>query len=919
MSEAPFFGRVSALEQLGDRLARAARSEPQIVLVDGPAGIGKTSLVQRFLASAHPGCHVLRASGEEMEMHLPYGVVAQLLAHARKVVDVPEEELERTTRPDGPVPDPIAVGSCLLDTLGRIQDQATGILVIDDIHWADTPSLHALTFVLRRLRFDRVLTLLVTRDATDLRLPPGLRRILHADTTLEVALTGLGLPELTALNAVVGPSPLPRWAIARLREHTDGNPLHTRALLQQLPAEVLSGGSTSLPAPRAYERLIAERLEACAPDTRRLVGAVSVLGMSSPLHLAAEIGTVPDPLEALSEAIARELLEEGAVGSVPRAVFPHPLLRAAVYRGLEPAVRSRLHGLAADALHEPGVTLGHRVHAAVGPDAELADDLVRFAVGQSEKGAWSTAASASIAAARLSATPSFGAQQTLRAVEYLLLAGDVSQAAELEGSVREMPPGAEQHYVLGHQALTAGRLDEARRELSACWESGGAAVETLRSAAEQMAWLCLIQGDARGIVAWARRGLGLPPGTRSSFLRDSLAIGLAISGDYGEGMASLAHLPARGPRTSPEQLDGLLARGMLHLWNGQLGDARRDLEDAFASHRRGGLPYAALVALGFLTDAEYRSGWWDEAIAHGTQAVSLAEDTDQISILAVVHAFAACPLAGRGDFRAAEAHAIAAAEHARVLGDVNDAAFAATALALVHTARGHHEGTVAALSPFLGQDIMHRHGIDEVGLVGWRPLLVEALVRTGQTDAAEEVLVPYEAGAAERRRWLDQAAATRCRGVLEGARGDVQAAERAFRAGLAHCHRGEPCWEQALLRLSYGAFLRRAGRRSSAVAELEAAWRTFHRLRATPYLERCDAELAACGRVSVRPQEAVHPVLTAQELTVAQMAARGMTNRHIARELVLSVKTIEYHLGNTYAKLGISSRTDLLGKLARDT
>ncbi|WP_405961975.1 AAA family ATPase [Streptomyces sp. NBC_00723] len=915
MSEAPFFGRADALEQLDDRLARAARSEPQIVLVDGPAGIGKTSLVRRFLASAHAGCQVLRASGEEMEMDLPYGVAAQLLVHARRVVDVPEGELEHTTRSGGPVPDPIAVGSCLLDALGRIQDHATGVMVIDDVHWADTPSLHALTFVLRRLRFDRVLTLLVTRDAADTRLPPGLRRILHADTTLEVTLAGLGLTELTALNAAVGPSALPRWAIARLREHTDGNPLHTRALLQQLPAEVLGGGGVSLPAPRAYERLIAERLEACAPDTRRLVGAVSVLGMSSPVHLAAQIGTVPDPLEALSEAMGRELLEEGTVGSVPRAVFPHPLLRAAVYHGLEPAERSRLHGLAAQGVHEPGIALGHRVHAAVGPDEELADDLLRFAAGQCEKGAWSTAASASMAAARLSAAPSLGAQHTLRAVEYLLLAGDVSQAAELERTVREMPPGAEQHYVLGHQALTAGRLDEARRELDACWESGVAATETLRKAAEQMAWLCLIQGDARGIVHWARRGLGLPPGKRSSFLRDSLAIGLAISGDYGEGMASLAHLPECGPRNSPEQLDGLLARGMLHLWNGQLSDARRDLEDAFTSHRRGGLPYAALVALGFLTDAEYRSGRWDEAIAHGTQAVSLAEDTDQVSILAVVHAFAACPLAGRGDFRAAEAHAGAAAEHARVLGDVNDAAFAATALASVHAARGHHEGTVAALSPFLGQDIVHRHGIDEVGLVAWRPLLVEALVRTGCADAGEEVLVPYEAGAAARRRWLDQAAAARCRGVLEGARGDVEAAEHAFRTGLGYCDGGEPCWEQALLRLSYGAFLRRAGRRSSAVAELEAAWRTFHRLRAVPYLERCAAELAACGRVSARPQEVVHPLLTAQELTVAQMAARGLTNRHIARELVLSVKTIEYHLGNTYAKLGISSRTDLVAKL----
>ncbi|MEU9273022.1 ATP-binding protein [Streptomyces sp. NPDC048251] len=91
MSEAPFFGRAGALEELGDRLARVARSEPQIVLVDGPAGIGKTSLVRHFLASVHAGCQVLRTSGEEMEMHLPYGVAAQLLAHARRVVDVPEK------------------------------------------------------------------------------------------------------------------------------------------------------------------------------------------------------------------------------------------------------------------------------------------------------------------------------------------------------------------------------------------------------------------------------------------------------------------------------------------------------------------------------------------------------------------------------------------------------------------------------------------------------------------------------------------------------------------------------------------------------------------------------------------------------------------------------------------------------------
>ncbi len=78
-------------------------------------------------------------------------------------------------------------------------------------------------------------------------------------------------------------------------------------------------------------------------------------------------------------------------------------------------------------------------------------------------------------------------------------------------------------------------------------------------------------------------------------------------------------------------------------------------------------------------------------------------------------------------------------------------------------------------------------------------------------------------------------------------------------------------------------------------------------------------ELAACGRAPGRVALARHPVLTAQELTVTRLAVRGMTNRQIARELVLSVKTIEYHLGNAYAKLGINSRMELGHRLAPQT
>lgn len=918
-SEAPFLGRHEELARMGTWLDRAADGEPRIVVVDGTAGIGKTSLIRRFLAGRARDCRMLTASGEELERDLAYGLITQLMGHLPGAAGAVLPEAADGAASGPAVQDPVSVGAVFLDALGRFQDRKPVVLVIDDIHWADTPSLHALTFVLRRLRVDRVLTVLATRDSADPRLPQGLHRLVQDETTLRLTLEGLGVPELMALNAALGPASLPRRTMVRLRDHTLGNPLHVKALLQQFPADVL-GGRAVLPAPRRYERIIAERLTACAPGTRRLVQAASVLGMSSPLHLAAEVGAVAEPLTALTGAMTCELLEEGPIGTPPQVAFPHPLLRAAVYRGLEPAERSHLHRVAAGLTVDPWIALQHRVHAAARPDGQLADDLAEFASQQSAKGAWSAAASASMAAARLAAEPGRQARWLLQGVEYLLLAGDVSQAAELERTVRGLAPDAEQHYVLGHLALTTGRLDEARRELATCWDTCDATTgpETLRKAAEQMAWLCLIQGDAPRIIHWAERGLALPPGERSSFLRDSLAIGLALSGDYEQGLRSLAHLPDTGPRDTPQQLDGLLARGMLRLWNGQLHEARKDLKEAFDAHRRGGLPYAALVALGFLTDAAYRAGQWDEAIAHGTHAVSLAEDTDQISILAVVHAVTAYLLAGRGDFRAAEAHAESAAEHARVLSDVNDSAFAATARALVHAARGEHENVIEQLSPFLRPEIVHRYGIEEPGLVAWRPLLCEALARTGRTEEAQAVLAPYERRAAERNRPLEQAAAARCRGLLEEARGHAEAAGQAFRDGLRHCAQGDGCWEEALLHLAYGTFLRRSGRRRSAAAELEAAHRTFRRLRATPYLERCDRELTACGHVTVRPRTTWHPVLTAQELTVARLAVQGMTNQQIARELVLSVKTIEYHLSNSYSKLGITSRMGLIDKLARD-
>jgi DNA-binding NarL/FixJ family response regulator len=125
-------------------------------------------------------------------------------------------------------------------------------------------------------------------------------------------------------------------------------------------------------------------------------------------------------------------------------------------------------------------------------------------------------------------------------------------------------------------------------------------------------------------------------------------------------------------------------------------------------------------------------------------------------------------------------------------------------------------------------------------------------------------------------------------------------------------------FEQGLLQFACGRFLRCQGRRVDAAAYLQKARACFSRLGARPFLDRCERELGACGRAPARRTTGSRTRLTPQELAVARLVAAGRTNRQAAAELVVSVKTIEYHLGNAYAKLAVTSRTQLALALGQD-
>jgi len=156
----------------------------------------------------------------------------------------------------------------------------------------------------------------------------------------------------------------------------------------------------------------------------------------------------------------------------------------------------------------------------------------------------------------------------------------------------------------------------------------------------------------------------------------------------------------------------------------------------------------------------------------------------------------------------------------------------------------------------------------------------------------------------------------RLRGVAALARHSSSEAQAAFRQGQEAAGATGSPFADAKLELDHGRFLRKAGKRKAAAGALGAARERFEKMRAAPFVERCDAELSACGlRARGRDGEGDHG-LTAREQVVAALVASGKSNREVAAELYLSTKAVEYHLGNIFGKVGVRSRHQLSARLS---
>ena len=893
---AGFVGRERELGILDERLTIAGTGHPQVVFVEGEPGAGKTTLLTRFLGS-HSEAIVLVAGGDETETLLSYGVIDQLQPGV-------------VTEPGT---DPMAAGVQLLDLFDRLQtDGEVLVFIVDDLQWTDRPSSRAILFALRRLRADKVLTVVAAR--TGEFVDPGWARFVGGDVHgTRIRLDGLTPADLTEMAGALGMGTLSRQGASRLAAHTQGNALYCRALLEEIGVVGLStAGNRGLPAPRELSAVILARVAALPATAQTFLSAASVWGQHAPVSAIVSIARLSGGEVEIDSVVAAGLMHEDE--STSELTFTHPLFRAAIYRDLSPTTRREFHERAAEQA-VGHARLVHRVAAALSSDEDLADELEASALASAAAGNAGASAWALEQAALLSASQEDRERRLLDATVVHLEAADTSAAAR----VLEMcqSASARRDALTGLLGVFEGSPSTEGR-LSAAWEAHDPDVDReigARAATSMTNWM-VISGRPDQAITWADLAVDstAPDSALRAMARTAQAYALAAAGRSLDGLAVLDFVPISGNVVPTSQTDALTMRGMLKVYVDDLAGAIADLGIA-AARMRTGLPTSYPgPCLSHLSDAHFRRGDWDAAVTYAQLATSLAQDMDHPIDLARAHARAAQVFAFRGQWSSAQEHlgaARAAADRAPVLVAVAACAVAGASLASV---RGDLVGVLKSTEPVRATGLLGVGGCP--GIFNWRAIEVDALVGLERLEEAEIAVDEFEAAIPQQGLTSANLMLARCRGNLALASGSSAQAEAAFtQAHLLEAEVSMP-FEHALLNLHDGRRLCVLENRPAAVAQLEKAHHLFSELGADPYVQACATELAALQVKAPTESPAVLLGLSRAELAVVRLVATGLTNREVADQLFVSVKTVEYHLRNSFMKLEITSRRSLAALLS---
>lgn len=935
----PLIGRDRARETIL-LVAHRALDRGGAVLVTGEPGLGKTALLAD-VAHRLEGWTVLQVSADSFESDLAYATVETLVRGLSALSG-------RRIRSPAPDDDTFTVGRLLLDAL----DALTGpvCLIVDDAQWVDEPSARALRFVVRRLSDRGFLFTAATRpqqnSVSDLFEDLAASSVNHA----RIDLAPLTVADTQRLAEHILGHAVSRRTAGRLTEATQGSPLLLSVLLRQLHdtfAQALHPAGWDLPdtAIVPLASAISAALDGADPSVRTAAEFVAVLRDPLPAPVVGTIAARLDERLDLPGAVTRGLVLGTPRDGVLWVEPAHALLGDALIGELTVERRMRIHRVAADVLHGHRA-LRHRVEAADTADPRLVDELLSAALTAADQGRAEQAMSYARSAVHLAtggelerslielgllamrfrlhervldlrpaieALPSSPARDAVL-LELRTLSRDVPGALELALRLEATPAVTPDErairthvaealpkvlMAMGDFAGVLDHLDTARSHIADCPDPGDVCDPALRWLAEPDAHLVRLLGWALNSAAHAQRPELFAPLTAEL---DEL----------------LAHYE------SPAAVDALVARSRVFILGGDVERARADLARANELVRRYPSSWTAGFARTIYAHLLFLVGEWEESVTLADTAVALALDETDLSCWPIALWASTLVRAGRGEtepvterlLSAAKADPritgsydgdlpfLARAELARALGRPEDQ-LRATLDAEKAATRGSTLGWLTYRADALatmGRAAEARAAYDRCASAGlWRPYYgslrwIEGRVLEAEGRPADALEAYREAAAGARFPFTDALAA------LDAGRLLAAELSRSGREGAGHA----------------------VDDRDEAVTLLERAADTFRRLGAGTYLARTarlldgtrSAGTAGTGGTAAAEAEhtsAADPLaaLTTRERQVAHALAAGMTNKEIAERLYVSVTTVNFHVRNILAKLGMRSRREL--------
>lgn len=907
-------GRDDLLNRIDWLVASGRAGAGAALLLRGDPGSGKTALLRAAVAAARESlADIVTVSGVEDERELPYaGLHALLRALAADEVDlVPAHRaaLDRALgRDDAGSPAPLVVATAALAVLDARSSRTPLLVAVDDLHWVDAETRDVLGFVCRRIGDNAVAIVMGSR-------PP-------------MTLAGVETVEVGDLDAAAARELLQREGatdqVARqLVEAVGGNPLALLEILRTLSPAERDGSQhlrAELPLTTAGEAYAA-LLRGASAEARRAGGIAAVAGDIPPrqLHTVLEREGVPwTGLVGVESLGLVELTDSGIR-------WRHPLARAAARDALPAEARRAAHRATAEVLAaddgDPATTAWHFVRAASGPDVELAGRIASVADTAAARGAHSAAADAYEAGARLD-------PDRIRAAGALARSGlERWYAAEAERSralLTSAAPDLVDDDLSWEVAMTLAQVVGALDSPSAAHASHLAAVDVARA---QQRPDRLVHALANAFNSSTHVGQEATDRVVTDIVaaadpRDAVQV---VRRDAVQGFADLAVDQAESGRRhlddaiSRIEADGLLdqAPDLLQMtvqaimWSGQTQRLRPEIARVIAQMTSSGDLRLLPATVRGLAWCDYAAGQWSSAAELADEALDLArignravDVCDSLSQVATIEGV-------RGHVEVALDLAEEARTIAAQLGSVGRRADAcwADCLALIgvgDTGRlGEAAPRFAEAVRAVGPGLMQPEYFDA-------PI---ALVIAGRRTEGSELHAELLTGLGDDQRPEMRVGSMLCRLHLVDDDAELATAALALADGLVG--ENDYAFGRARLRLAVGAMTRRLGQRTQARRILRAAEQEFEALGAAPWIERTRDELRSSG-ATLRSAAQPHAGLTASEARVCRAAATGMSTKEIAASLFLSPKTVEFHLGRIFRKLGVRSRAELVSAVARD-